>query len=128
MKTETTDRKLGRFFMETTENEMPKQESYFYVLWCKDNSFYAGYTTDLNRREQEHNEGIGAKYTRVKHRRPLKMIYAETFETKSYAMRAEAAFKKLKRPQKEKYLQENDVVFPLSRKRDCVIKERGKFL
>ena len=113
--------------MEKNETEKLKVESYFYVLWCKDNTLYAGYTTDLKRREQEHNEGIGAKYTRVKHRRPLKMIYAETFETKSYAMRAEAAFKKLKRPQKEKYLQKNDVIFPLSKNRDCIIKERGKF-
>ena len=56
--------------------------SYFYVLWCKDRSFYAGYTTDLKRREKEHNEGIGAKYTRPVSRRPLKMIYAETFASK----------------------------------------------
>lgn len=114
--------------MEPSETENEKQVSYFYVLWCKDNSFYAGYTTDLKRRELEHNEGIGAKYTRVKYRRPLKMIYAETFETRSDAMKAEAAFKKLQRPQKEKYLHQNDVVFPLSKKRDCVIKERGKFI
>lgn len=114
--------------MEPSETENEKQVSYFYVLWCKDNSFYAGYTTDLKRRELEHNEGIGAKYTRVKYRRPLKMIYAETFETRSDAMKAEAAFKKLQRPQKEKYLHQNDVVFPLSKKRGCVIKERGKFI
>lgn len=97
--------------------------SYFYVLWCKDRSLYAGYTTDLMRRESEHNEGIGAKYTRPKSRRPLKMIYAETFETRSEAMKAEAAFKKLTRPKKEMYLKESGVVFPLSKKNPCVVKE-----
>lgn len=113
---------------EKNETEKLKQNSYFYVLWCRDNSFYAGYTTDLKRRELEHNDGIGAKYTRPAHRRPLKMIYAETFETRSDAMKAEAAFKKLVRPQKEAYLRENDVVFPLSKNKACVIKERGKNL
>ena len=102
------------------------QNSYFYVLWCHDHSFYAGYTTDLKRRELEHNEGIGAKYTRPAYRRPLKMIYAETCDAISEAIKAEAAFKKLSRPQKEAYLRENDVIFPLSKKRDCVIKKRGK--
>lgn len=113
---------------EKNETEKLKQPSYFYVLWCRDNSFYAGYTTDLKRRELEHNDGIGAKYTRPAHRRPLKMIYAETFETRSDAMKAEAAFKKLVRPQKEAYLRENDVVFPLSKNKACVIKERGRNL
>lgn len=114
--------------MEQKEIDSQKKPSYFYVLWCKDNTLYAGYTTDLKRRENEHNKGIGAKYTRPAHRRPLKMIYAETYETRSEAMKAEAAFKKLVRPEKEAYLRQNDVVFPLSKKRDCVIKERGSLV
>lgn len=97
--------------------------SYFYVLWCKDRSFYAGYTTDLKRRENEHNEGIGAKYTRTRNRRPLKMIYAETFATRSEATKAEAAFKKLTRPEKEKYLKNHGVPFPLSKQNPIVVKE-----
>ena len=39
---------------------------YFYVLLCHDNTFYGGYTTDLARRLKEHNDGVGAKYTRLK--------------------------------------------------------------
>ena len=77
---------------------------YFYVLHCKDNTFYAGYTTDPTRRLNEHNEGVGAKYTRLAKRRPLKMIHQEAFETRSEATKAEAAFKKLSRKQKEAYL------------------------
>lgn len=83
---------------------MSEDSFYFYVLHCKDGSFYAGYTTDLSRRLQEHNDGIGAKYTRPTYRRPLHMIHAESFSTKSLAMKAEYAFKQLTRPQKEQYL------------------------
>jgi len=78
---------------------------YFYVLECKDLSFYGGYTTDLNRRLQEHNLGVGAKYTRLSSRRPAKMIHSEVFNTRSEATKAEYAFKKLSRKQKETYLE-----------------------
>lgn len=77
---------------------------YFYVLECADHSFYAGYTVDPMRREAEHNRGYGCKYTKA--RRPVKMIYREPFATRSEAMRAEAAFKRLSRAQKEARLQE----------------------
>lgn len=50
---------------------MDNKKQYFYVLLCKDNSFYGGYTTDLTRRLKEHNEGTGAKYTHPKSRRHL---------------------------------------------------------
>ena len=96
------------------------------MLYCKDRSLYAGYTTDLKRREEEHNSGNGAKYTRPKSRRPLKMIYAESYQTRSEATKAEAAFKKLTRPNKESYLKENGVTFPLTKIEDCVMKERGE--
>ncbi|EMF0059526.1 endonuclease [Enterococcus hirae 57-03-H11] len=79
-------------------------EHYFYVLACKDGTFYGGYTTNLSRRLAEHNHGTGAKYTRLQKRRPVKMIHAEVFATRSDATKAEAAFKKLTRTQKERYL------------------------
>ncbi|HLQ41152.1 MAG TPA: GIY-YIG nuclease family protein [Tetragenococcus sp.] len=90
---------------------------YFYVLHCKDGSFYGGYTTDLNRRLNEHNQGIGAKYTHPASRRPLQMIHAEDFATRSQATKAEAAFKKLNRKAKEQYLKKNhtkNIWHPLS--------------
>ena len=76
---------------------------YFYVLLCKDDTFYGGYTTDLARRLNEHNQGIGAKYTKLS-KRPLQMIHAECFATRSEAQKAEYAFKQLTRRQKETYL------------------------
>ncbi|EGO6706520.1 endonuclease [Enterococcus faecalis] len=81
-----------------------KKSHYFYVLLCQDGSFYGGYTTEPERRLTEHNSGTGAKYTRLTKRRPVKMIHTEKFETRSAATKAEAAFKKLTRKQKEQYL------------------------
>lgn len=77
---------------------------YFYVLLCKDGTYYGGYTTNPTRRLAEHNNGTGAKYTRLSSRRPLHMIHTECFATRSEATKAEAAFKKLSRKQKEHYL------------------------
>jgi putative endonuclease len=74
----------------------------FYVLECRDGSFYAGYTNDLEKRIIVHNEGKGAKYTRAK--RPVSCIYNEIYETKQQAMQAEYAFKQLTRPQKIRYM------------------------
>lgn len=79
-------------------------DHYFYVLHCKDDTFYGGYTTDLARRLKEHNSGTGAKYTHPASRRPVRMIHAEVFATRSEATKAEAAFKKLPRKQKLVYL------------------------
>ncbi|MFV0560702.1 MAG: GIY-YIG nuclease family protein [Enterococcus sp.] len=79
-------------------------DHYFYVLLCRDGTYYGGYTTDLARRLNEHNTGVGAKYTRLAKRRPLQMIHAERFATRSEATKAEAAFKKLSRKQKDAYL------------------------
>ncbi|MHC5224816.1 GIY-YIG nuclease family protein [Ignatzschineria sp. LJL83] len=89
--------------------EMPKH--FFYVLHCKDNTFYAGYSTDVERRLKEHNAGTGAKYTRLEKRRPAIMIHIETFDSKSEAMKQEYAFKQLTRKQKEQYLNLGDKLF-----------------
>ena len=75
---------------------------YFYVLQCKDGSFYAGYTTNLQQRVDKHNSGKGAKYTNS--RKPVTLIFYQELCSKSEAMKAEAQFKKLKRPEKEAFL------------------------
>ena len=86
---------------------MDAKTHYFYVLLCHDNTLYAGYTIDPARRLQEHNDGSGAKYTRVAKRLPVTMIHQECFSSRSEAMKAEAAFKRLTRRQKEAYLEKN---------------------
>lgn len=82
---------------------MEKENShYFYVLECRDASYYAGYTNNLEKRVATHNAGKGAKYTKA--RKPVRCIYFETFETKEEAMRAEYAFKQLTRAKKNEYM------------------------
>ncbi len=85
---------------------MAADNHYFYVLSCHDHSYYGGYTVDLTRRLCEHNSGKGAKYTHPAKRRPVSMIHAEQFDSRSAAMKAEAAFKRLPRVQKDRYLRE----------------------
>ncbi|MGX6961725.1 GIY-YIG nuclease family protein [Vagococcus xieshaowenii] len=86
---------------------MASSDHYFYVLQCADNTLYAGYTTDPIRRLAQHNNGTGAKYTRLLKRHPMRMIHLEHFSEKSPAMQAEYAFKQLSKPQKLRYLTEH---------------------
>lgn len=85
-----------------------KANHFFYVLECKDDSYYAGYTNDLEKRVRVHNEGKGAKYTRAK--RPVHCIYYEVFETKRQAMQAEYQFKQLTREAKKRYMEKGQML------------------
>ena len=78
-------------------------KAYMYVLECADGSLYTGYTTDVEKRLKTHNAGKGAKYT--KSRRPVILVYYEEYETKSEALRREAAIKKLSRQEKLRMIQ-----------------------
>ena len=79
------------------------KQHFVYMLRCKDNTFYFGYTTDLERRIKEHNTSPkGAKYTRG--RRPVELVYHVVCETRSEALSMEAQLKKLNRLQKEELL------------------------
>ena len=71
---------------------------YVYLLRCGDGTLYAGFTNDLARRLGAHNAGRGAKYTRG--RRPVELVYWESFSNKSSALRREYAIKRLPRGQK----------------------------
>ncbi|NLB89015.1 MAG: GIY-YIG nuclease family protein [Syntrophomonadaceae bacterium] len=76
---------------------------FVYILQCSDNSFYTGYTNDIDKRLRTHNEGKASKYTRT--RLPVKIVYVEEFVTKSEAMKREIEIKKLTRAQKEQLVQ-----------------------
>ncbi len=87
-------------FKKETENM-----NYTYILRCKDGSLYTGWTNNLEKRVQDHNAGKGAKYT--KSRRPVELVYYETFDTKEEAMRREYAVKQLSRTKKIQLISEN---------------------
>lgn len=89
---------------------MKNQESandtdYTYIVRCKDDSLYTGWTNNLEKRIQNHNDGKGAKYTRA--RRPVELVYYEKFQTKQEAMRREWEIKQLTRKDKLKLIQKN---------------------
>lgn len=81
---------------------MKNKKYYVYIVECSDRTFYIGYTIDLEKRIQIHNEGSGAKYTRG--RVPVKLLYYEEFHDISLALKREIALKKLSRKQKEKLI------------------------
>ena len=76
-------------------------ERYFtYILRCADESLYCGWTTNLEMRVDAHNGLItgGAKYT--KGRRPVTLVYYESFRQKQEAQSREYAIKRLNKAQK----------------------------
>ncbi len=75
---------------------------YTYILRCADGTLYTGWTNDLTKRVQAHNDGTGAKYTRS--RRPVTLVYSESFEAKEEALRREAQIKHMSRKEKEKLI------------------------
>lgn len=80
---------------------------YTYILRCRDGSFYTGYTNNLDKRIQTHNEGKGAKYT--KGRGPVELIYYEEFSEKSMALKREWAIKHMSRKEKEALIREKSI-------------------
>lgn len=76
--------------------------NYTYLVKCADGTLYCGWTNHLEQRVKAHNAGKGAKYT--KGRRPVTLVYYETFETRREAMRREAELKRLSRQEKWKLI------------------------
>ena len=74
--------------------------NYFvYILRCKDGSFYVGSTNNLEKRLLRHNTSkSGAHYTKI--RRPVALVYSETFSTFREARQREIKLKGLKREKK----------------------------
>jgi len=75
---------------------------YIYILLCRDNSLYTGFTTDIKQRIKEHKEGKGSKYVRSK--LPVKLIYSQKYRTKSEALKREMQIKGWKRNKKIRVL------------------------
>lgn len=75
---------------------------FIYIVTCSDGTLYTGYTTDLQRRINEHNAGTGAKYTRG--RTPVELVYSEEYQDRSTAQQREAEIKQLSREQKERLI------------------------
>ena len=79
-----------------------QQNNYVYIVRCSDQTLYTGWTNHLEKRIEAHNAGKGAKYTKA--RRPVELVYFETFEHKGDALKREYQIKQLKRSEKEKLI------------------------
>ena len=69
-----------------------------YIVRCADDSLYTGWTTNVERRMQEHNTGRGAKYTAS--RRPVRLVFTEIQPDRRTAMRREQQIKRMSRVKK----------------------------
>ena len=74
-----------------------------YLVECKDGSFYCGISNNVPKRIKKHNSGKGAKYTRG--RGPVVLMCSAECESKSAALKLEAAVKRLPKKIKLQYLQ-----------------------
>jgi putative endonuclease len=75
-----------------------------YIVRCRDDTFYTGWTNDLEKRMKVHNEGRGARYTRA--RCPVELVYCEEFASKNEAMSRERSLKKMTRAAKRRLIEE----------------------
>lgn len=71
---------------------------FIYIIETKKKRLYTGITKDLDARLEKHKSGKGAKFFRTDP--PIKIVYSETVETKSEALKREYAIKQLSRDQK----------------------------
>jgi len=72
---------------------------FVYIVRCADGSLYTGYALDPRARMRVHNTGRGARYTSG--RRPVRLVYSESFETLSEALKREYELKQWTRARKQ---------------------------
>ena len=74
--------------------------AYVYILRCADGHYYVGSTrTSLDHRIAQHNDGTFGGYT--KSRRPVELVYSESFDRITDAIGAERQLKGWSRAKKE---------------------------
>jgi putative endonuclease len=71
---------------------------FVYIILCKDKSLYAGITTDVERRFDEHKNKKGGHYTSS--RGVVRVVYSEKHKNRSTASRRESEIKRFSRRQK----------------------------
>lgn len=88
---------------------------FLYMIRDKKGHLYTGITQDVERRFAEHVEGgkKGAKFLRG--RGPLKLVFRQKIGTRSEALKAEAAVKKMSKVEKERLIKEKPLVIQESK-------------
>jgi putative endonuclease len=76
------------------------KQYFVYILLCRDGSYYTGVTNNIERRLYEHDSGHDPKaYTFS--RRPLKLVFCESFNDVNQAIAFEKQVKGWNRKKKE---------------------------
>jgi len=75
---------------------------YFYIVRCSDGCLYSGITLDLEERIHDHDAGSGSEYT--SRRRPVTLVYSESYSTKSEARKREIQVKNWRSEKKEELI------------------------
>jgi len=70
-----------------------------YILRCRDGSYYTGHTDDLEKRMAEHEQGLGADWTR--RRRPAELVWCDWAGERYDALAFERRVKNWSRAKKE---------------------------
>ncbi len=81
------------------ENDVSMNIGFLYILKCNDGSFYTGSTNNLERRLEEHQQGIGANYTSK--RLPLELVYYEIYDKVEHAFYREKQIQRWTHKKKE---------------------------
>ena len=82
----------------STPSHYNRPVHYVYIVQCVDGTLYTGYAVNVDKRIVAHNAGRGAKYTAS--RLPVSLVYSESFESKSDALKREHQLKRLTRAEK----------------------------
>lgn len=92
---------------------------YTYMLRCKDNSIYTGYTNDVEKRMKAHfsKRKEGAKYTKSHDAIKLEAVWRS--KDKSLACQLEYQIKHLTKNDKEKIINGEPIKTYLNEKLDC---------
>lgn len=87
---------------------METERFHVYMIRCMNGSLYTGHTSNLERRMNEHISGRGARY--VRSFGFSKLVYSESFTTRSEAMRREYEIKRLSRVCKEELVKKDGMI------------------
>lgn len=76
------------------------KQYFVYILQCSNSAYYTGVTNNLDRRLQEHIDGINTKCFTY-NKRPLKLVFYEHFTDINQAIAFEKQVKGWRREKKE---------------------------
>ncbi|MBC8757014.1 GIY-YIG nuclease family protein [Kordia sp. YSTF-M3] len=96
--------------------------SYVYILKCSDESYYAGVTTNLEKRFVQHQQGF-YKESYTYRRRPLTIVFYASFTDINIAIENEKQIKKWSRAKKQALIHDEYEALPNLAKKKFRIKK-----